>query len=944
MNIDLFNIKMKNYVLFLCIILFYGGGELSAKESKISLDGVWSYKLDPDDIGYKQKWYNCTFNNVLNLPGSLNTNSIGYNIDVNTKWTGSQWNKDWYESDFYKKYREPGNVKPVFWLTPDKHYVGKAWYQKKIYIPKSWTNNYIALNLERCHWLTNVWIDGVSLGSRNSLSTPHVYNLGDLSAGEHIITICVDNEIKDINPGVDAHSISDNTQSNWNGIIGKIEIVSRPKVNIEKVKIIPDFKSKSIDIDISLNANNINKIKGTIIVQAKRINSNSSHIKPLKYTFNQDNLNKQIFIEYNMENDFCFWDEFNPNLYELSLTIDTKYGKENFSENFGLRKLETKDTQILINNRPAFFRGTLECCIFPKTGFPPTNIEEWDRIMKICKSYGLNHIRFHSWCPPKAAFEAADKNGIYLYVESISWSSNLGDGDNIDNYLYEESNNIINEYGNHPSLCLFSYGNEPHGKDYQTYLRKFVTYWKNKDSRFLYTSAAGWPAFEINDWHCLPAPRIQGWNQGLKSIINSKIPNSKFDWSDKISKSIPTISHEIGQWCAYPDLKERTKYSGAFKAKNFDIFEDRLKDNDMLELADSFLLSSGKLQTLCYKADIEAALRTKNFAGFQLLDLHDFPGQGTALVGVLNPFWEEKGYVKSTEYSHFCNSIVPLARMDKFVYKDGEKLNAEIQVAQYSSSDITSAVEWKIIDSSNKVLYNGSFESKKIVTGSLNDIGKVSQKLDISKPLQLQFVVSVGKYINKWNIWVYPNEQIKKGDVLMASSFDSDVEKFLLDGGKVLLTPRLGSLKNEGKDSVAVGFSTVFWNTLWTNGQAPHTLGILCDNNHPALQLFPTEFHSDYQWWDAMSHCNAIPLNRINNPKPIVRIIDDWFKARPLGLIVELKVGNGRLLLCGADLLSKIDERLEAMQLTKSLLNYMNSNSFNPATETTSKKIKNLFE
>ena len=94
-------------------------------------------------------------------------------------------------------------------------------------------------------------------------------------------------------------------------------------------------------------------------------------------------------------------------------------------------------------------------------------------------------------------------------------------------------------------------------------------------------------------------------------------------------------------------------------------------------MADSFLLASGKLQALCYKADIEAALRTKNFAGFQLLDLHDFPGQGSAIVGVLNPFWESKGYVTPQEYSEFCNSVVPLARMSKFVFNSGDTLKAD---------------------------------------------------------------------------------------------------------------------------------------------------------------------------------------------------------------------------------------------------------------------------
>ena len=158
-----------------------------------------------------------------------------------------------------------------------------------------------------------------------------------------------------------------------------------------------------------------------------------------------------------------------------------------------------------------------------------------------------------------------------------------------------------------------------------------------------------------------------------------------------------------------------------------------------------------------------------------------------------------------------------------------------------------------------------------------------------------------------------------------------------------MLTARFGTLKNEGCDSVVVGFSSIFWNTLWTNGQAPHTLGILCNPEHAALKLFPTSFHSDYQWWNAMSHCNAIPLRKLGNVTPVVRIIDDWFKARSLGMIVEVKIGKGSLMLCGVDLLTDAQKRPEATQMMNSLLDYMKSDLFNPTAVTTCAQVESLF-
>lgn len=932
--------KMSRYSLLLSAMLSSG---LFAQTSSVDLSGNWNYRLDPQGVGEQQKWFENSFAEELTLPGSLNTNGIGDDVSVATPWVGSMWNKCWYESDAYAKYREKDNTKIVFWLSPNKYYVGKTWYQKKVTIPADWKGNSIVLSFERCHWRTSLWVDGKNMGERNSLSVPHRYELKNVKPGkEYVLTVCVDNSITDVKPGVDSHSISDNTQSNWNGIVGEMKLVSRPCTFVENVRIEPSIAQRKIFVTVNVKADK-NIRKNARISLTASTSDNSILPKVDKDVVLQKGENS-ISMEYDMSSDFRTWDEFAPNLYNLNVSLTTDEGKDAVNEQFGLREMGVDGTHITVNGRPVFFRGTLECCIFPKTGYPPTDEKEWMRIMKICKAHGLNHIRFHSWCPPEAAFNVADRLGMYLYVECGSWAEDIGSGLPIDDFIYEESMRIVDEYGNHPSFCLMSYGNEPHGKNHVAYLKKFVEFWKKRDNRFLYTTASGWPAVDESDWQSLQPPRIQGWGEGTKSIINAKRPNSMFDWKNKISKTHPAISHEIGQWCVYPDLKERSKYTGAFKAKNFDIFEDRLKESGLLHLADSFLLASGKLQTLCYKADIEAALRTDGFAGFQLLDLHDFPGQGTALVGVLNPFWESKGYVTPQEYSEFCNSVVPLAKMSRFVYTSGDTINAEVCVSQFSQCAMNQPLAWKITASDGTLIDCGVLEQKDVPSGRLTGLGRIEHVVNVDNPQQWELELEIGGYKNRWNLWAYPDTKIERKNVLVASSLDSDVVKRITDGGKVLLTPKLGTLRNEGADSVEVGFSSIFWNTLWTNGQAPHTLGILCNPSHPALSLFPTNYHSDYQWWDAMSHCNAVPLRKLGNAEPIVRIIDDWFTGRSFGLLVELKIGKGSVLLCGADLLTDADKRPEAVQLMNSLLEYMNSDSFVPSNEVSMEQLRGLFK
>ena len=369
----------------------------------------------------------------------------------------------------------------------------------------------------------------------------------------------------------------------------------------------------------------------------------------------------------------------------------------------------------------------------------------------------------------------------------------------------------------------------------------------------------------------------------------------------------------------------------------------------MGRLAEDFLLASGKLQALCYKADIEAALRTPGFAGFQLLDLHDFPGQGTALVGVLDAFWEEKGYISPEEYSRFCNQTVPLARFKKRIFLNNEKIRAKVEVAHFGEKPLLNIVPaWKITDKKGAVVFNGEFEKLNIPFSNEIKLGEIevdAEKLAI--PQKLVLIVNVAGFSNSWDFWVYPAKQEPRdqSQILVTSVLDDKAAAFLEQGGNVLLSLEKGSLRAEKGGDIKVGFSSIFWNTAWTRKQAPHTLGILCDPAHPALSEFPTEFHSNWQWWDAMSHSHAVVLDDFSPElKPIVRVIDDWFENRRLALVFEAKVGNGKVIVSGIDLINDVESRPEARQLLYSLQKYILGKAFNPKAKLELTAIRSLFK
>lgn len=924
--------KLINNVLFLITI----GVCLSCQKnsSELYLAGEWKFALDPGNVGLKQEWQHKELEEAIRLPGSLQAQGKGEDVGLNTKWTGQIVDSSWYHAPEYAKYRQPGNIKVPFWLNPDKHYAGIAWYQKKVNVPSGWEKRPVVLELERTHWETTLFLDGEKVGEQNSLQTPHRYVWEEgLDAGEHTFTLRVDNRLY-VDVGMNAHSVSDHTQSNWNGIIGEIKLSAKPALYIESVQIYPDIRKKQAQVKVRLKG----KVeKGTVKLSLQVETLAGKTVgKPVQLVAGSVEDNDWIEATVDMGEEARLWSEHTPDVYKMKVSLQSPEGTDEASYNFGLREFKANGTRFEINGQPVFLRGTLECCIFPLTGYPSMENSYWAKIYRTCKEYGLNHVRFHSWCPPEVAFHVADSLGIYLQVECGAWAE-VGSGKPQDEWLKKESDRILKEYGNHPSFCMMAYGNEPGGANQVRYLSGLVDYWKSKDPRRVYTSAAGWPYVENAGYWNAPDPRIQGWGEGVNSIINREAPRTDYDFTGKIRRNMPTVSHEIGQWCVYPNFKEIEKYKGVLKAKNLEIFQETLAEKGMADMGEKFLYASGRLQTLCYKADIEAALRTPGFAGFQLLDLHDFPGQGTALVGVLDPFWDDKGYVTGEEYSTFCNSTVPLARFPKMVWLNNETLEVPLEMAHFGEKAISEAtIRWSITNADKQTLQEGTF-IRKLPLGNCIPIGNIRYGLSgIDTPSQLLVSVEVENMDirNQWNIWVYP--AVKKTVInqpYITTRLDKTAQDKLNEGASVLLLT-YGTVPPEKGGNILVGFSSIFWNTAWTRGQAPHTLGICCDAKHPALAAFPNEGVSDYQWWDLMSRCHAMVMDDYPADfRPIVHIVDDWFSNRKLGMLYEARVGNGKLLVCSADLQDELSKRPAAAQFRQSLLEYMTSGQFNPSQE-----------
>ena len=933
----------------------------------INLAGEWTIKMDPENKGINEGWYkNTAFNNILRLPGCIQEQGYGNIPDMETKWWKEETLYEWFQSSpWLKEYQSADNFKTQAWLIPDRHYLGAAWYAIEVDIPETWEGKHLTLFLERCHWETKLWIDSDYVGTDNSLATPHIYNLSAVKPGKHTIVLRVDNsEIIDL--GKMPHSVSEQTAGTWNGIVGKLELRAESPVWIENFQVYPNIENNSVNVKgniVSLNPQNQGKWKITVDVTGYNNGNNHTPKSILVEGVLQEAMNTPFDFEYNMGEDVKLWDEFDPNLYKMKLTLHSEKDGDKYNNTkevrFGMRNFKRVGRQFAVNDITTFLRGNTDCAVTPKTGYAPMDVESWRKIWKSYKDFGLNMARFHSWCPPNAAFVAADEIGIYLAPEVGEWTY-IAKQEQFD-FLSEEALKILNTYGNCASFIQMGLGNESSGK--KEFFYELVNQWKKNDSRHLYTikaNSSGNPDnidYEVARGVGKPLLKLRyqaGWPPApMNTEFHRNAPQTNIDWNQGVSsRETPLIQHETAQICAYPDLmNEISKYDGYLNPTYLEIAIEQLRERGMLDQLPDFVEASGKWQVELTREEFEAAFRTKELAGFHWLSLADFTGQNTAPVGFTDAFYDAKSYVDASKVRQWNAPTVLLARMKKRIFTSKDHFNAKIEVSHYGKEKLLLEVSAKLKTSDGVILKEWNFTQKKFEQGSAQEIGEISLSLEnITAPakLVLELESKENDLFNEWNLWVFPDNKITDipKSILVVKEWDSRIEKKLKQGKTVLLLPQKGSLKGQ----LPICFTNYYWTSFGENKGQSSAAGVLINNNNPIFENFPTENHTNWQWWDLLTQCQPMILDSYDteNPwpkdyKPIIQPIDSWKINRKLALVAEAKVGNGKLIICSIDIEKELDKRPAAKQFRKGLIEYILSDSFNPETEVSVEMIRELF-
>lgn len=941
---------MKNSIKLVALLLTAGFYSACTQQlppdtrSRISLEGNWGLQLDTAGTGIAPDWLTKSCTDSLFLPGITDMGKMGtYNTDM-TLTTG---------------------------LSREYVFEGKALYTKQIRIPEEWDGTSVRLVMERTK-PTTIWIDGKEVGANNDISTAQQYDLSSyLFPGTHTVAILVDNGKQAVPEKVygSSHAYSASTQTNWNGIIGDFYLESAPLCGIDEIQLYPDVAKKVVTARVTLRNPDKGVGKGILSFYAEAWNTDKQHKTPVQ-TIEVDWTKPEQELELALGDKALLWSEFTPALYRLSVSLKTDQSVDTEQATFGLRDFKAKGRQFTMNGKVTFLRGKHDACVFPLIAHTAMDVETWRHYFQVAKQYGINHYRFHSWCPPEACFEAADIEGIYLQPELPVWGNIDIDDTELCDYLLKEGRNLHRAYSNHASFVMFGLGNEMSGEEG---LAMLIQTFKKEDNRHIYSSGSnnylGFKGKQANEDYFTTC-RVE--REGDKQFntharasfsfadaydggyLNHTYPNSEMDFSSaNVLCDVPIISHETGQFQVYPNYEEIKKYTGVLKPRNFEIFKKRLEEAGMINLAYDFMMASGKWSALLYRADIEMNLRTPEWGGFQLLDLQDYPGQGSAYVGILDAFMESKGLIAPEEWRHFCSEVVPLFCTEKFCWTNDEALTGEVEIANYSESDLNSKqLSWTLTDSKQQVLDKGVLPLQ-VKQGELAKVGTLKPAIaSVRKAEKVTLALSIDStpYRNDYSLWIYPaadKEVAPSEDICVTDDLDAHL-KYLTEGGKVLWFPS----KDKHKDQTVGGlFQTDYWNyrmfrTICENLDrpvSPGTLGILTDPGHPALADFPTEFHTNWQWFPIIKQSYPMILDRLSDDyRPIVQVIDNVERNHKLGLLFEFKVGNGKLLVCMSDL-KAVQDKPEARQFYRSILEYMESSAFAPSYSLSAKDLQDLF-
>lgn len=945
---------------------------------RILLNGKWHVVLEDGTTGQ------------MDLPGTLDENGIGHR-DVGA----NQWHPDAVLGNAAGEIDKDAPIATRF--TRRHTYEGEARISRKITVPDYGTDRLFVL-AERARAL-RLLVDGeaCSVFRQGTLSTPYIFELTGAAPGEHEFTFLSDNSY----PGMPKAAIyyssaaTDETQTNWNGILGECSMYTRPQNFIDSLRVYPravkkEEKNKAggyvldVCVELAPGAKKVYK-DAKIILQSEalaagELEDTQTLTEIISYsgeglaeagTDKEENPKTMEiwFRDLPLRENVKLWDEDEGNLYEMAVTLDNGMSAEDKGGStaecrtrFGIRSFgDNGSGRLALNGRAIFLRGEANCAEYPETGHPPMTIPEWKEMLLKYRSYGINFVRFHSHCEPEAAFAAADELGMLLQPELSHWDPKDAFGTE-ESYRYYRAElvDLLKTYANHPSFVMLTLGNELQAQDEgRERMRELVRTAKRMDPTRLYANGSN--AFygeegcdPESDFYTSQSCKdvvIRGTFSGMRGYLNENYPSADRTYDEAMAEirkeyQKPVFSFEVGQFEVLPDFEELESFHGISDPVNLKLIRKRVEERGLLSVWKKYVEATGELSRLAYREEIEAAMRTRELSGISLLGLQDFPGQGTALVGMMNSHMESKPYpfARPERFREFFRESRIFVKLPRYTYEEGEHLTAEVEVANFGKESITGELGWTLgyrdcaVNSGRGELRcDRADRQKNCPPGTYTSLGRLDIPLEVKGvSAALILTVSIGDCTSTYPVWVYQKTSPEcPKNVYETRVFDEQTRAVLQNGGRVYLSPDADreSLLN----SIKTQFTTDFW-SVGTFADQEGGMGQLIDTEHPIFKEFPTDFHTDWQWW-IVAGKRAVILPR--SMKSVITEMDSYAFLRPMAQMIEFRCLKGKVLLSTMEL-HKSQQYPEVRALQASIYTYLSGENFEPAEEITEEELSML--
>ena len=896
----------------------------------LSLAGKWEAKLK-DGTTYP-----------MQVPGTLDENQIG-GKDLGA----NQWHPD---ADLGNAENGFDPDAPIATRYTRKYtYEGEARISRMLsYIPEEEKRVFLEVERARCLKLE---IDGKEVPDyvEPSISTPHIFEVTDLLDGEHRITLRSDNSY----PGLPHDAIvfssaaTDETQTNWNGVLGYVRLRTEREVFLSAVRVYPEKNRIHVQVTIDGSI----PYKGVL-----RLNSPALEDVAEQEVTVSAGVRTIMFNDLPLRADVKKWDEGEGNLYELTAELEDGDCK---TVTFGVRDFgDDGKGHLALNSRRIFLRSEANCCEFPETGHPPMTVEEWDKILHLYQSYGVNCMRFHSHIPPEAAFTAADRMGMLMQPELSHWNpKNAFEEEDSYRYYQKELRQTILWLSNHPSFVMMTLGNELWtGEPGHQRMDEMIELAHSLDTTRMYANGSN-PHYGTigcdakSDFYTSQkyfTDDLRGTfaampgDSGIQGYINNRYPSSAISYAESMKHlretyHKPVFSFEVGQFEVLPDFGELEKFHGISDPANLRLIREKAEKLGLMDRWDTYVEATGEISRIGYREEVEAAMRTEDMSGISLLGLQDFPGQGTALVGMINSHMEPKpfAFAKPERFASFFRAQLPLVELPKYTYEAGETLEAVVRIANYGKTDMQGTVTYSLEGSGVKK--SGELPAIKCPAGGITDAGTIQIPLDfVKQAIGMQLTVTQDGISNQYPVWVYPlSTPVCPDTIYETKVLDEKAVQILKDGGKVYLSPE--AEKEHLPQSIRTQFTTDFW-SVGTFAAQEGGMGQLIDEKHPIFRHFPTEFHTNWQWWPMASQRAIIFPHSV---KAIVTEMDSYAYMRPMAQLAEFRCGGGKLIVSSMGL-QNLQEYPEGRALLDAVYRYMDSEAFVPEEETTVEGIREL--